>query len=166
MTTTDPASAADNSALFEGIRRFFEQEIPFNRHLGIVMTRLENGVAHLGLPFKPELVGNPAVPALHGGSLSALADAAGGAAVFSGLTIGDIVSTIDLRIDYLRPAAPIDTVAEARVVRLGGRVGVARIQVWQRAATENRSDEASDGVQGERVLVAEATGVYSVRRRR
>lgn len=165
MDHSDTLAQPINADLFEGIRNFFEHEIPFNRHLGITMKHLARGKTTLLMPFKPELIGNPLVPALHGGSLSALADAAGGAAVFSGLAIGDQVSTIDLRIDYLRPAAPVDSWAEAHVVRLGGRVGVSRIQVWQQAVLENRSTEAQLGVQSERVLVAEATGVYSVRRR-
>jgi uncharacterized protein (TIGR00369 family) len=151
--------------LHEGIRRFFEEQIPFNKLLGLRMEHLARGETVLVMPFKPELIGNPFVPALHGGSLSALADAAGGASVFSGLSVGDEVSTIDLRIDYLRPAAPVESRAEARVVRLGGRVGVSRIQVWQQTVQENRSSEAQGGTDGARVLVAEATGVYSVRRR-
>ena len=154
-----------HAELREGIRRFFEEEIPFNRLLGLRMAHLGRGETTLVMPFKPDLIGNPLVPALHGGSLSALADAAGGAAVFSGLAVGDEVSTIDLRIDYLRPAAPVESRAEARVVRLGGRVGVSRIQVWQQRVVENQSTEAQGGEEVERVLVAEATGVYSVRRR-
>jgi len=147
----------------DGVRRFMEHLIPFNRLLGIQVSHLAPGEAHLLLPGREEHVGNPFVPALHGGCLSALADTAGGAAVFSAAQYGDVVSTIDLRIDYLRPAAPVDTVAEAEVVRIGGRVGVTRIRMWQQADAANDSPEARTE-DGERRLVAEATGVYSIRR--
>lgn len=161
----DSPNEEDRAPVFAAIRRFFEHEIPFNRLLGLHMERIEAGFVTLLMPFRAELVGNPFVPALHGGSLSALADAAGGAAVFASIARTDTVSTIDLRIDYLRPAAPVDTRAEARVVRIGGRVGVTRIQVWQARAEENASSEIADG-DASRVLVAEATGVYSIRRGR
>jgi uncharacterized protein (TIGR00369 family) len=70
-------------------------------------------------------------PALHGGVLSALADAAGGAALWSGIDDDrGRVSTIDLRIDYLRPGRLEDVVAEGRTVRLGKRVGVADVRLY------------------------------------
>ena len=142
----------DVERYLEGVKRFFDEEIPFNRFLGMSAQRIDRDGAELLLPFKPELLGNAMKGALHGGALSALADAAGGAAVFAAADFGDVVSTIDLRIDYLRPALPRDTLAEAHVVRIGGRVGVARVRLLQQ-------DE-----DGDQVLVAEATGVYNVRR--
>jgi len=147
-----------------GLRAFMETQIPFNAFVGLRVLELGRGHATLLLPFRPELVGDPFRPALHGGTISMLADTAGGAAVFSGVGPGDRISTIDLRMDYLRPAALVDTRAEARLVRLGGRVGVARIQVWQEPQEGNASDEARFGDAGDRRLVAESTGVYAVRR--
>ena len=63
-----------------------------------------------------------------------------------------VVRTIDLRVDYLQPARKRDTYAVAEVLRMGGRVGVARISLTQ------------PGPDGERIRVADATGVYNVRR--
>ena len=161
-----PIDDPERGAYLAQIRRFMEEGIPFNVFLGIRAKALRRGRADLLLPFKPELVGNPMVPALHGGTLSALADTAGGAAVFSAVEPGDVVSTIDLRIDYLRPAAEVDTVAEAEVVRLGGRVGVSRIRVWQPHVAGNESGEAvGNEDDAGRLLIAEATGVYAIRRR-
>jgi uncharacterized protein (TIGR00369 family) len=149
------------------IKEFMEKGIPFNKFLGIRSVHLERGTAHLLLPFRDELVGNPMVPALHGGTMSALADTAGGAAVFSAINPGDACSTIDLRIDYLRPAALVDTVAEAELVRLGGRVGVSRIRVWQPRAGVNESGGAvGPADESGRLQIAEATGVYAIKRRR
>src|SRR4029077_1369096 len=85
------------------LRQFFEEHIPFNRSLGMKVVSIAKGAAHCELPFKDELVGDPMRPALHGGVLSALADAVGGCAVFTVVEPGTKISTIDLRIDYLRP---------------------------------------------------------------
>ncbi len=133
------------------LSRFFEEGIPFNRFLGLKVGELRPGYARLLMPYRPEFIGDSRRPALHGGTISMLADTAGGIAVFAGAEIDDRISTIDLRIDYLRPGAALDLEAEANVVRIGNRVGVSRIQVWQ--------DE-----DGERRLVAEGTGVYSIKR--
>ena len=93
-----------------------------------------------------------------------LADTAGGAAVMAGVGLEALVSPIDLRVDYLRPGALLELVAEASLVRLGGRVGVARIQVWQDSDEGNDSAEVRPATNDARRLIAEATGVYSVYR--
>ncbi len=160
-------TSEERAAHLEQIRQFMEEGIPFNVYLGIRLPSLSPGAATLVMPYRPELVGNPFVPALHGGTISALADTAGGAAVFSAIEPGDRVSTIDVRIDYLRPAALVDCIAVAEVVRLGGRVGVARVRVWQHPAGPNVSAEARTGSdEAGRLQIAEATGVYAIHRRR
>ena len=136
----------------DDVRVFFEEEIPFNRYLGMRVPELRPGFSRMVLPFREEFIGDPHRPALHGGTVSTLADNAGGCAVFAAGGPGDTLSTIDLRVDYLRPSGPMDLEAVATVVRMGNRVGVTRIQVWQ------------DEPDGERRLVAEGTGVYSVKR--
>lgn len=116
---------------FDLLRHVMEEIIPFNRHLGVKVTELRKGHARLEIPFRDELVGDPLRPALHGGVLSMLADTAGGAAVWTGIEDERArVSTIDLRIDYLRPARLETIVAEAHVVRVGNRVGVADVRLF------------------------------------
>jgi uncharacterized protein (TIGR00369 family) len=133
----------------ELMKRVMEEVIPFNRFLGVKMTRSEPGFARLEIPFREELIGDPLRPALHGGVLSTLADAAGGAAVWTGLEDERArVSTIDLRIDYLRPAKLEPVIAEARVVRVGNRVGVADVRLFQ------PSDESA--------TIATGKGVYNI----
>lgn len=113
------------------LKQVMEDVIPFNRYLGVKVTAVRQGFTRLEVPFRPELVGDPLRPALHGGVLSALADAAGGGAVWTGIEDERArVSTIDLRIDYLRPARLVTVVAEATVVRLGNRVGVADVRLF------------------------------------
>ncbi len=127
-----------------------EHHVPFNKHLGIKGEAVEVGRVVLVLPVKPEFVGDPRRPALHGGVLSTLIDAAGGVAAWSALSAAESVSTVDLRVDYLEPAGlrgPLR--AEAVLVRKGNRVCHVRVRLTQ----EGR-------------LVAEGTGVYNIHRKR
>ena len=127
----------------------FENFIPFNQHLGLRVDSLEEGATVLRIPFQPALVGDARRPALHGGVVSAVADAAGGLAVWSKLPTGATVSTIDLRVDYLRPGAEADLFCSASVLRIGNRVGVATMTVYQ-------DDPGAP--------IAEARGVYNIKR--
>ena len=115
----------------DDLKVFLETGIPFNRLLGIRLVLLEKGHVRLEIPFRDDLVGDPFRPALHGGVLSALADTAGGAAVWSHAEdTRPRVSTLDLRVDYLRPARLERIVADARVVRMGNRVGVVDVRLF------------------------------------
>jgi uncharacterized protein (TIGR00369 family) len=128
------------------LKQVMEEVIPFNRYLGVRATAVRKGFARLEVPFRDELVGDPLRPALHGGVLSAVADAAGGAAVW--VSVDDDrarISTIDLRIDYLRPARLETLVAEATVVRLGNRVGVADVRLFH-PDTETETIATGKGV--------------------
>ena len=113
------------------LKQLMEEFIPFNRYLGIKVVAVEKGRAHLTLPFRPEFVGDPLRPALHGGVVSTMADVAGGLAMWTGaLDHRSRVSTIDLRIDYLRPGRLLALDAEAIVVRQGNRVGVVDVKLF------------------------------------
>ncbi len=127
--------------------RFFEEGIPFNRHIGVKVVRIEAGFCRLRVPARPDvLTGNPILPALHGGVMSGVADAAGGLAVMTELDDSQSCSTVDLRVDFLRRGDPSeDLFCEARVVRAGNRVAVTDCVLTQ----------------GERV-VATARAVYNV----
>ena len=111
---------------------FFENGIPFNAHVGMRVEALQTGRCTLRLPFRPEWVGDPFRPALHGGLMSTLADAAGGLAVFSTVDQLGRVSTVDMRIDFLRPGLLEDLWCEAWVVRAGNRVAVTTMRVFQK----------------------------------
>jgi uncharacterized protein (TIGR00369 family) len=134
----------------EYLAQAFERFIPLNRFLGMRCLEVEDGLARVELPFKPELIGNPEIPALHGGAISATLDTTGGLAVWSKARPHDRVSTIDLRVDYLRPGRAEPFIAVATVVRLGNRVGVAELRAFH-PAEEDRP-------------IAAGMGVYSVRR--
>jgi uncharacterized protein (TIGR00369 family) len=94
--------------------RGFTEGIPHNKALGMEMLELDRGEAKFKLPYDAKLVGNPDTGVLHGGAITALLDAASGAAVFAALTEWVPIATLDLRIDYLRAAeAGRDVIAHA-----------------------------------------------------
>ncbi len=134
---------------FDKLKKLMEERIPFNRYLGLKAVWLEHGHAVLRMPYRAELIGDGTRPALHGGTLSALADTCGGAVIFSTLEDRQACSTIDLRIDFLRPAGPEDVMAEGKLVRAGNSVGVAHIRLYQ-------------GTEPERREIATCTAVYNI----
>lgn len=100
--------------------------MPFAELLGIEVTGADDGHAEGRVEMRAELSSVTGGRIAHGGVAYALADTVGGAAVIS-LT-EDVAPTIDMRIDYVTPATD-DLYATADVVRLGGSVGVADVDV-------------------------------------
>lgn len=134
---------------FAGLKRFFEEKIRFNAYLKMEIVTLKKGYARLKIPFTENLIGDPFRPALHGGVISTLLDTAGGIAAFTSSNPGDKLSTVDIRIDYLRPGGLKDLMADGRVLRIGNRVAVCEIIAFQ-------DDPESP--------VATGKGVYNIRR--
>jgi uncharacterized protein (TIGR00369 family) len=98
----------------------------------------------LVLPVRPEFVGDPRRPALHGGVLSALIDTAGGVAAWSALGTGGSVSTVDLRVDYLQPAGLGRPRGRSRLVA-GNRDATCAAVAGQCSAEAGRSTASIDG---------------------
>ena len=131
-------------------RDVLENRVPFNRFLGLKLVEAREGFVVVKMPYKPELIGDPRKPALHGGVLATILDAVGGAAGMTTLqSTRDYLATIDLRVDYLQPGEPEDLLAEGKLVRSGSRILFTHMVAYQ---GENRR------------VVAEARGVYHVRR--
>lgn len=102
-------------------------DIPFHRANGIEMVEVTEDAAHTRWPFDEDLVGNPEVPAIHGGVISAMVDLTG-AAPFVG-TLGRYTPTVDVRVDYLSHAGRADLQGHAEVLRFGESVGTADVAV-------------------------------------
>jgi len=84
--------------------RAFAAGVPHNRALGIEIVEFVETSVLFKLPYDAKLVGHPDTGTLHGGAITALLDGASGAAVFATLREMVPIATLDLRIDYLRPA--------------------------------------------------------------
>lgn len=119
----------------------FEEHIAFNKVLGLQIDGIEADRVHAHIAMRPELIGHFTHQRLHGGVISATLDAMGGLAVMAAIGARHLdepiparlmrfgkLGTIDLRIDYLRPATGAGFMATAQVLRLGSRVASTRME--------------------------------------
>ncbi|MDX1780682.1 MAG: PaaI family thioesterase [Thalassovita sp.] len=88
----------------------FIEAIPHSRELGMNYTEVGEGVAAMQMPYDERFVGDPQTGVIHGGAVFALLDTTCGAAVMSHPKMKGHTATIDLRIDYMRPATPGQTI--------------------------------------------------------
>jgi uncharacterized protein (TIGR00369 family) len=103
------------------------EQSPFHRLIGLELTRAAEGEVEMRLPWQEAFRREEGSDWYHGGVLSALIDIAGDYAIASKLRRW--VPTIDLRVDYLRPAKEGALTAVARAVKIGRTVGVADVEL-------------------------------------
>ena len=94
----------------EIIARQFIEALPHSRALGMRLEAIGEGTATIAMPYDSRLIGDPSTGVIHGGAVSALMDTACGASVMSHPQAGFSTATLDLRIDYMRPASPGQTI--------------------------------------------------------
>lgn len=97
----------------------------------MVVEDVEAGQATLSMPYSQDLVGDPDTGVIHGGAVSALLDSTCGLAVYMHPENSGDTATIDLRIDYMRPAAPNQPItARAYVYHVTRSVAFLRATAW------------------------------------
>lgn len=106
--------------------------IPYVEFLGIRVAPDPRAPLYR-LPFDPKLIGNPFLPALHGGVVAGFAETAAVLHLNQTLQGAKLPKGIDFSLDYLRAGRPEETFAACEVVRLGGRVALVTVRVWQRS---------------------------------
>jgi uncharacterized protein (TIGR00369 family) len=106
------------------------QTIPYCRHLGITAA-VTDGALLFTLPFSPHLVGNPALPALHGGVIGSLLETSAIAQVIFEIGSEHMPKTVDITVDYLRAGRAVASFARARIARKGRRVVNVHAEMWQ-----------------------------------
>jgi uncharacterized protein (TIGR00369 family) len=121
---------------------------PFLGFLGLKVVALDHeaGTLTVSMPMRPELERRLGSGQFHGGPLAAFIDSVGDYAI--GMAVGGGVPTINLRIDYLRPAVGSVLTGTARVRRAGRTVALVDVDVYDEKQT----------------LVAVGRGTYSGQR--
>ncbi|WP_290871330.1 PaaI family thioesterase, partial [Aquabacterium sp.] len=115
----------------------FIQGIPYARASGMALTEIGEGRASLLLPARATWTGDAERRLIHPGCLSVLADTACGIAVGAALEALEPFATLDLRMDYLRPAvAETDLVCQAECHRLSRSVAFVRGELFQPGQAE------------------------------
>ena len=126
MTLVEQLALAKQSGDYQALL----DAVPYSKLLGL-SARSEGDVLITTMRYAEHLIGNPALPALHGGTVGALLESA---AIFELLVRAETVvlpKTITLTVDYLRSGRPVDTHARAFVTRQGRRVTNVRVEAWQ-----------------------------------
>ena len=122
--------------------------IPYVQYLGIQFERRGDELTAI-LPFRDDLIGNPLLPALHGGATAAFLEVTAiitlsWAGLWADMESGEIETdnldrdslprmpkTIDFTVDYLRSGLPRDAYARARITRAGRRYASVHVEGWQ-----------------------------------
>jgi uncharacterized protein (TIGR00369 family) len=105
--------------------------IPYVEYLGIRAA----GPAEpplFRLPYQEKLIGNPHLPALHGGVIAGFAETAATLHLIRSLRGARFPKSIDFSIDYLRSGRPEESFAACEVVRVGSRVALVQVRCWQK----------------------------------
>ena len=141
MTKHATLPATFEPEFVEGVKAIFEEKVVFNRVLGLQITSVLPQRVTGSIDMRPDLVGHFAYHRLHGGVISAGLDAMAGLAVMAALGARHMdepvpqrlarfarIGTIDLRVDYLRPAIGERFAMWAEVMRIGSRVASTRME--------------------------------------
>ncbi|MBE9475816.1 MAG: PaaI family thioesterase [Proteobacteria bacterium] len=130
------------------LAQHFGTFLPHCKALNMRMDLLEDAKAIMSMPYDKRLIGDPETGVIHGGAVSALMDTCGGASVFMHPDNAGPSVTLDLRIDYMRPAKPDERIsAEAHCFHVTRTVAFVRVVAW---AGDNKD-----------APVATATGAFS-----
>ncbi|NBW07449.1 MAG: PaaI family thioesterase [Caulobacteraceae bacterium] len=111
------------------------QRLPYARFLGLE-GRVEDETLTVVMPFADRLIGNPLLPALHGGSTAALLEMTAIAQVAMAYPRLRLPRPINVTVSYLRSGRPVDVLARARISRAGRRVAHVLAEAWQEDAAQ------------------------------
>ena len=104
--------------------------IPYAKTLGIEVEDHEDGLI-LILPYLKTNIGNPTLPALHGGAIGGFMEVCAMAELKRRSPALPFSKPIGINIDYLRRGKAVTTYARANIFKEGARVANVRVRAWQ-----------------------------------
>jgi acyl-coenzyme A thioesterase PaaI-like protein len=113
----------------ETLQRWLKK-VPYAVFLDI-RADIRNGEILFILPADEKLIGNPSLPALHGGVVGAFMEQAGAFHLIAKMDNPVLPKIIDFSLDYLRPARLQDTYAQCKLTRQGRAIANISISAWQ-----------------------------------
>ncbi|RKH27118.1 PaaI family thioesterase [Corallococcus sicarius] len=110
----------------------YGEAVPHNHALGLRLVDVGATDATVVMPYADVLVGNPETGVVAGGAVTTLIDATCGTAVLTRMNAFALIATLDLRIDYLRPARPgLELTAHAECYKVTRLIAFVRALVHQ-----------------------------------
>ena len=100
---------------------------PFWSLLGMEIIEIKKGWAKIRLPFSEKLANGIGV--VHGGAIFSPADSAVGMALIGLVSKNENISTLEMKINYLRPLTAGDIIAEAKIVHKGSMTAIGDVEV-------------------------------------
>ncbi|MEQ9796591.1 PaaI family thioesterase [Parvibaculum sp.] len=121
---TDDEITEEHIALMKDV---LIQHVPHARALGMNVVNAKRSEAWLSVPYDEKLVGNPETGVIHGGVITSLLDNACGIAVQLALPARMSIATLDLRLDYMKPATPkLDLTAHTHCYKVTTNIAFVR----------------------------------------
>ena len=137
MPGNEPPRRYALESLFGPGREGMTSHTPHAAYLGIRVVETGPAFAVCAVPFREELIGDPRRRVIFGGAITTLIDHASGLAVACAVEELTAIATIDLRVDYLRAAAPdLELHARSECYRLTRNVAFVRAMAWERTADD------------------------------
>lgn len=109
--------------------------MPYAKLIGVKPLLMGHELT-LIMPYSQTVIGNPVLPALHGGAVSAFMELAAILQLTLQGGYAKLPKPVGVNIDYLRRGKPMDTYARAIVAREGKRVANVRVRAWQESFNE------------------------------
>ena len=130
MNFEDVISQAQKSGDFQPL----VSQIPYAQLIGLKFQRFGQDVL-FHLPKNPDNIGNPILPAIHGGVIGGFMELSASLHLMMTMNTPALPKMIDFSLDYLRAGRHQDTFAECQVWRQGSRVANVAITAWQTERT-------------------------------
>ena len=121
----------DDKIRADRVTRFIET-LNQARELGLSVVETTEFSLTLCLPYSDHIIGNPDTGVIHGGAITTLMDTTSGSVMLGAMDVFELCPTLDLRVDYMRPAEPRKPVyARAEVYKMTRNIIFTRCEAYQ-----------------------------------